>query len=61
MDQGAWWGGHSPWGCRESDTTEPLSMHAHIKTNSRMRNTNYVRMVASGGGKDTERKKLEFS
>ena len=22
--------GYSPWGCKESDTTEQLSMHAHI-------------------------------
>ena len=22
--------GYSPWGCKESDTTEQLSMHTHI-------------------------------
>ena len=24
MDRGAWWA-YSPWGCKKSDTTEPLT------------------------------------
>ena len=28
MDRGAW-PAISPWGCRDSDTTEPLSTHTH--------------------------------
>ena len=26
--EGAWWVGYSPWGHKELDTTEQLSMHA---------------------------------
>ena len=32
MDRGAWWAVYSPWGWKESDTTEEPSMHAATKT-----------------------------
>ena len=25
LDRGAWWATYSPWGCKESDTTERLN------------------------------------
>ena len=28
MDTGAWWATYSPWGCRELDTTERLSIYS---------------------------------
>ena len=29
MDRGAWWATYSPWGCKESDTTERLNHLDH--------------------------------
>ena len=30
MDRGAWWATYSPWGCKESDTTEAITCaHTH--------------------------------
>ena len=29
MDRGAWWATYSPWGFKESDTTEQLAQHIH--------------------------------
>ena len=31
MDWGAWLG-YSPWGCKESDTTERLTLHTHVSS-----------------------------
>ena len=31
MDRGAWRSTYSPWGHKESDTTEKLSTHMHAK------------------------------
>ena len=31
MDRGTWLD-HSPWGCKESETAERLSMHTHHST-----------------------------
>ena len=42
MDRGAWWG-YSPWGCRESYTTELLTCmraHTHTHTHTHTASTN---------------------
>ena len=34
MEGGAWWVGYSPWGCKESDTTERLHSHFHSQVDA---------------------------
>ena len=38
MDKGAWCLGYSPWGHKESDTTEQLSTHTHLSVNEKVTN-----------------------
>ena len=36
IDRGAWWATYSPWGHKESDMTERLSIHRETKKNKQL-------------------------
>ena len=72
MDRGAWWATYSPWGHKESDTTERLNFHFRFHNGKeyekesqviyKKRNISAItNCVQKGGGIQTTHMRIDYT